>query len=159
MRTRTIFILNILGLLMLSAWTARQSGDLQKAGWLVGTWKNNTPKGSIYETWRRTGGNELSGMSYILKGQDTVVFENIRLAQEKDVLFYIPIVKDQNNGAPVRFAATTVSENRMVFENPQHDFPQVISYTKISDDSLVAEISGTISGKLRKQRFPMARVR
>lgn len=159
MRTRTIFILSILGLLILNAWTAGGSGDLQKAGWLIGTWKNNTPKGSIYETWERSGGNELSGKSYMLKGQDTVVFESIRLVQEEAGIYYIPIVKDQNNGAPVRFTAATVSENQLVFENPQHDFPQVISYTRTGADSLIAEISGTRGGKMRKQRFPMVRVR
>ncbi len=159
MRTRTIFILSILGLFILNAWTAREAGDLQKAGWLIGTWKNTTPKGSIFETWSRTGSNELSGKSYMLKEQDTIVFESIRLVQQEEGIFYIPVVKDQNNGAAVRFAATTVSETRLVFENPQHDFPQVISYTKISGDSLIAEISGGRDGKMRKQRFPMVRVR
>ncbi len=159
MRTRTIFILSILGVFILNAWTAREAGDLQKAGWLIGTWKNTTPKGSIFETWSRTGSNELSGKSYMLKEQDTIVFESIRLVQQEEGIFYIPVVKDQNNGAPVRFTAATVSEKQLVFENPQHDFPQIISYTRVGTDSLIAEISGTRNGKMRKQRFPMVRVR
>jgi hypothetical protein len=47
----------------------------------------------------------------------------------------------------------------MIFENPAHDFPQFISYTKITTDSLVAEISGTKNGQARKQRFPMKRIK
>jgi len=60
---------------------------------------------------------------------------------------------------PVRFATKTISETQLVFENPQHDFPQTISYTKITADSLVAEISGTKNGHERKQIFPMKRVK
>jgi hypothetical protein len=44
---------------------------------------------------------------------------------------------------------------KMVFENEQHDFPQQISYQKLSRDSLVAEISGVIKGEFRAQQFPM----
>jgi hypothetical protein len=159
MRKRTISILGIIGLLMFTAGTTHRSDDRGKADWLIGTWKNKTYKGNIYETWSRNGEYELSGKSYILKEQDTVVFETIRLVQEQGGFFYIPIVQDQNNGAPVRFTATTVSETRLVFENPQHDFPQIISYTRVGSDSLIAEISGTRNGKVRKQRFPMERVR
>lgn len=46
----------------------------------------------------------------------------------------------------------------LVFENPMHDFPQIISYTKITCDSLVAQISGEKNGQERKQAFPMKRV-
>lgn len=158
MRSGTPFILSLIGVLILSGTAASQSGGGRTAEWLIGTWKNNTQKGSIFETWHRTSESELSGKSYIIKGQDTIVFETIRLVQEHDGLFYIPVVKDQNNGLPVRFAARTVSETQLVFENPEHDFPQVISYTRINADSLSAEISGIRSGKTRKQIFPMKRV-
>ncbi len=159
MRTGTKFILGIVSVLIFSGVASSQSSKVREVEWLIGTWKNKTPKGNIYETWRRTSDSELSGKSYFMKEKDTIVFETIRLVREPEGLFYIPIVKDQNNGISVRFAATTVSETQLVFENPQHDFPQIISYTRISPDSLTAEISGIRSGKVRKQVFPMERVR
>jgi hypothetical protein len=159
MRTGTLLLLGIVSVIILSGRATGQSSNVRETEWLIGTWKNSTPKGNIYETWRRINDNELSGKSYFIKERDTIVFETIRLVQEQEGLFYIPIVKDQNNGAPVRFAATIVSETRLVFENPQHDFPQIISYTRIGPDSLRAEISGTRNGKSRKQIFPMERVR
>jgi hypothetical protein len=159
MKTGTKFLIAFVGLAVLCAWTTKQTSDITKAEWLIGTWENKTQRGSIYETWSKTNDNEYSGMSYIIKEKDTVVFENIRLVQEQDGLFYIPTVKNQNYGLPVRFTAKTISESQLVFENPQHDFPQIISYTKISADSLVAEISGTKNGQERKQTFPMKRVK
>lgn len=159
MKTGAKFFITVVSLIILNAWTIKQKKDIQKAGWLIGTWENKTRKGSIFETWTKVGNNEFSGKSYIVKDKDTIVFENIRLVQENKKLFYIPVVKNQNDDLPIRFAAKTISENQLVFENPQHDFPQIIAYTKINSDSLIAEISGTKNGQKRKQTFPMKRVK
>jgi len=159
MKTGTKFFIAVIVLVALCAWTTKQTSDISKAEWLIGTWENKTQRGSIYETWSNTNNNEFSGMSYIIKEKDTVVFENIRLIQEQEKLFYIPTVKSQNDGLPVRFASKTISETQLVFENLQHDFPQIISYAKIITDSIVAEIWGVRNGQERKQTFPMKRVK
>jgi len=159
MRTELIITFAILCFIVLCAWTTKQINYIKKAEWLIGTWENKTPKGSVYETWDKTNETEFAGKSYIVNEKDTIAFENIRLVQEQDGLYYIPIVKNQNNGLPVRFATKTISETQLVFENPQHDFPQIITYTKINANSLVAEILGVKNGKERKQTFPMKRVK
>lgn len=81
------------------------------------------------------------------------------MIQEKEGLVYIPTVKDQNVGLPIRFALASISNSQLVFENKEHDFPQMITYTQINSDSLVAEISGVENGKERKESFPMKRVK
>ncbi|NCT75155.1 MAG: hypothetical protein GXC78_11530 [Chitinophagaceae bacterium] len=156
---KTTLIFAIAGILMLSSWTAYFNNDIKKAGWLIGTWENKTQRGSLFETWSQLNENEFSGKSYMVKDKDTMVFEAIRLLQEKEQLFYIPVVKNQNEGQPVRFALKSISDNSLVFENPVHDFPQLISYTRITSDSLLAEISGTRNGQPRSQRFPMKKVK
>ncbi len=141
------------------SWACIQNNDIKKATWLIGTWENKTTRGSLYETWAKVNDMELLGKSYMLKEKDTITFETVQLIQKDNSIFYIPIVKDQNNGQPVSFSLKRISDTEMVFENPAHDFPQVISYTKITTDSLVAEISGMRNGQLRKQTFPMKRVK
>ncbi|MBX2963329.1 MAG: hypothetical protein KF687_12510 [Cyclobacteriaceae bacterium] len=158
MKTSVRIFIAAIGLISLCAWVTFQNKDIKKVEWLIGTWENKTPRGSIYETWRRKNDTEFSGKSYTLKEKDTVVFETIQLVQEKTGLVYIPTVKNQNDGLPVRFTIKTITDTQLIFENSQHDFPQVISYTKISADSLVAEISGLRNGQERKQKFPMKRV-
>lgn len=147
------------GILITCGWAGQSDKPIQKAGWLIGTWENKTQRGSMYETWTKMNEEEIHGKSYILKEKDTVVFETIRLLQEKNNLFYIPVVKDQNNNRPVRFSSKLISPDKLVFENPGHDFPQMISYTRIGMDSLVAEISGTKNGKERTIIFPMKRLK
>jgi hypothetical protein len=157
MKKKIVFA--IVGVIFFCSWIAQQKSEIKKAEWLIGTWENKTQRGCLYETWTKISDDELSGKSYILKEKDTIVLETIRLVQEQNSLFYIPKVKNQNDDMPVRFTTKIVSDVELVFENPQHDFPQIISYTKINADSLVAEISGIKNGKERKQTFPMKRVK
>ena len=146
-------------LLTLCTCTVKNPSNIKKTEWLIGTWEHKTSKGSIYETWRKAAGNELVGKSYVIKNKDTILFENIRLVYEQGELVYIPAVKDQNEGTPIRFEGKKISETHLMFENKTHDFPQVISYKKISEDSLKAEISGLRNGKEEQRYFPMRRIR
>ncbi len=157
MKTKIIFAIFVVSIFC--SWNTQQKNEIKKAEWLIGTWENKTQRGSTYETWAKLSEFELSGKSFMLKEKDTIVFETIRLLQEQNNFYYIPKVKNQNDDLPVRFAAKIVSDKELVFENPNHDFPQIISYTKINADSLVAEISGSKNGKERKQTFPMKRVK
>ncbi|RWU10955.1 DUF6265 family protein [Pedobacter chitinilyticus] len=157
MKTRLFFV--VIVIVVFCSWAMPIRDSIKKATWLIGTWENKTSRGSIYETWAKVNDKELFAKSYALKERDTMVFESVLLVEEKGGLFYIPIVTNQNGGQPVRFTLKTISDTTLIFENPQHDFPQIISYTKIDNDRLVAEISGVKNGQQRKQTFPMQRIR
>lgn len=135
----------------------RNYDKIENAGWLTGLWENLYPEGKASEKWDKLNDSTLVGSSHFIAGGDTVSAESIRLEQHGDDLFYIPIVRDQNAGQPVSFKLTSSSGDQLVFENPAHDFPQKITYARISADSLVAEISGIVEGQLRRQQFPLGR--
>lgn len=156
---KTSLLWTVIGVILLCSWGLQETHEIKKAAWLIGSWENKAPRGSIYETWIKVSDTEFSGKSYILNEKDTVVFEDIRILQEGQKLFYIPTVKHQNDGLPVRFVLKAISDTAMVFENLQHDFPQVISYTKTGANALIAEISGMKNGQERKQTFPMKRIK
>lgn len=157
MKARSFFI--ITWLIISLGWTAQEANKIKKAEWLIGIWKNKTPRGSIFESWTKVNENEFSGKSYVIKNEDIFTLETIKLVQEKDSLHYIPTVENQNNKLPVRFALKSISDTEMIFENQKHDFPQIISYRKVTEDSLVAEISGIKGGQTRRLTFPMKRVK
>jgi hypothetical protein len=138
---------------------AQENELATRAGWVLGTWENRTSRGSIFEEWTKISDDEYAARSYMIKNGDTVELESVSLVFENDSLFYIPTVSDQNEGQPVRFALNAnKSSDRLLFENPEHDFPQVISYMQIRADSLVAEISGISKGQERRVQFPMRRI-
>lgn len=126
---------------------------LQKAKFLIGSWKGPVGEGISLENWYQQDDSTLAGDGLFIKGKKTLSQETIVLTQKGNDVFYIPTVKGQNNDKPVSFKMTAATENTLMFENAEHDFPQVIKYTLYGKDSLVAEISdkkGT-----RKEIFAM----
>ncbi|HET6559637.1 MAG TPA: DUF6265 family protein [Prolixibacteraceae bacterium] len=126
---------------------------IETAQWLIGNWQNQSAKGLLTETWRKLDDSTMVGQSYFIAGADTLFLENIRLEQRKDILTYIPIVRDQNNGQAVYFTLTRSTDSVLVFENPEHDFPQKITYSIMANDSLIAEVSAVVDGKVKSQSF------
>jgi hypothetical protein len=55
--------------------------------------------------------------------------------------------------------ATTASDATVVFENPEHDFPQRVGYKRNGSDALDAWIEGRANGKSRRVDFSYQRAR
>ncbi len=136
---------------------AKTYPQLEKANWLIGNWGNTSPEGVLSESWKKENDSVYHGESYFVVGKDTVFSENIQLAEANGKLVYNVTVPGQNNGQATPFELTSSSDSQMVFENPKHDFPNKITYNKISNDSLVAEISGMQKGKPARETFAMKR--
>ncbi len=137
---------------------AKEFTHMKKAGWLTGNWGNITPEGALSEKWMKVNDSVMQGESYfVVGGKDTVFAETVELAEANGKLVYTVTVPGQNNEKPVPFELTSANDNQLVFENPKHDYPNKIVYNKISNDSLVAEISGMQKGKPASEQFAMKR--
>lgn len=136
-----------------------QYSILQKANWFLGRWENNSPEGNLSESWVKQNDSTFNGESYFVIENDTVFAESIQLEERKNQLLYVVTVPNQNEEKPVSFTLTKDSSNQLVFENPNHDFPNTIIYNKVGKDSLVAEISGMKDGKKASQLFKMIKTR
>ncbi|TDE00816.1 DUF6265 family protein [Flavobacterium hiemivividum] len=132
---------------------------IKTARWLQGQWENKSEDGTLTETWKKVNDSTYNGHSFFLKGKDTIHYETIVLQQIEEQLSYNANVRGQNDDKPVAFLLTETKENQLVFENPTHDYPQKISYTQVSKDSLVAEISGIQSGKPSSEKYVMLRTK
>ncbi|MGQ3086022.1 DUF6265 family protein [Flavobacterium sp.] len=130
---------------------------MKKAAWLIGSWGNTTPEGILTEKWNKENDSVYHGESYFVIGKDTVFSESIQLEESNGKLVYNVTVPGQNNGQATPFELTTSSYSQMIFENLKHDFPSKITYNKITNDSLVAEISGMQKGKPATETFEMKR--
>lgn len=136
---------------------ADETKGIELARWIVGSWRNETSDATIYETWKVVNDSMFSGESYSIRHGDTVSSEVIKLVQRNDRLIYVPTVAGQNSGRAVEFISTSITGEKMVFENPDHDFPTMIRYERMSEDSILAEISGEVNGNIRSISFPMRR--
>jgi hypothetical protein len=131
--------------------------EIDKADWLIGNWENKSAFGNLSENWEKLNDSTFTGTSYFIKGNDTLHSESVVLIQIGNNLIYSPNVKGQNNDLPVPFKLTSGTATQLIFENPKHDFPQKITYKKITADSIVAEISGMQQGKPAYEAYAMTR--
>lgn len=136
-----------------------EKDKIKTAHWLIGKWETKSADGTLTETWKKANDSTYNGQSFFLKGKDTIHYETIVLQQIGEQLSYNANIRGQNQDKPVAFVLTETNENHLVFENPKHDYPQKISYTQVSKDSLVAEISGIQLGKLTSEKYIMLRTK
>lgn len=131
--------------------------QLNKARWFLGDWENQVNDAYFTEIWRQKNDSTMYGRSFVTVKKDTVFAEAVNLMQRNDSLFYIVNVIGQNNEKPVSFYLTQAVNNELVFENPQHDFPTKITYKKITDDLMLATVSGTKEGKPSSDEYEFKR--
>ncbi|MBY8961679.1 hypothetical protein KJK34_02820 [Flavobacterium sp. D11R37] len=143
-------------LLLLSCKHNDKYSKIHKAEWLVGSWSNTSADETLTEIWEKLNDSVFAGQAFVINEEnDTIFFEHIRLEETKGEVFYIVTVPDQNDGQAVPFKMTAINDSLIVFENPEHDYPQKIAYRKVNADSLIAEISGKPNGIMQSEKFPM----
>lgn len=106
--------------------------------WLAAHWCGGTEERGLEEVWLPEAGGALLGMSRTLSQGGMASFEYMRLVPAgKAAGLHV-----QPNGvAPTTFVIADHGENWVVFENPQHDFPNRIEYRRDG-----AELKASISG-------------
>lgn len=149
----------IIVLLPIIALLSSCRNDFENLDFIIGNWGNeNDSTNKFYESWQKVDENKYAGKAYTLAGNDTAFSEVVELKFQNGVVEYSPSVKDQNEGKSVPFKLSKVENDDIFwFTNPTHDFPTAIVYKKISDDSMLVWIEGTVYGELKREYFPMAR--
>ena len=122
---------------------------------LNGVWKNTNTDSEHYEVWSANA-DKILGKGFALNGQDTIFQEYLNFNIKNDLLYLSSRVPNQNNGQTIDFKWVYSYHDQHVFSNPQHDFPQIISY-KVSQDTVHAEIRGTIDQNEQKSQFSFVR--
>ena len=155
----------IIILVLLLAFSACKNSDSTKnekikaASWLIGSWANKSADGSLTENWVELNDSTFQAQSYYVKEKDTLHFESIILQQKGKYLIYNAAVKGQNNDQPIAFKLSPGTAKELIFENLKHDYPQKISYTKITAGSMIAKISGIQQGKPSSEEFSMKKIK
>ncbi len=132
------------GAALLVAATCAQAApcsNLDPARWLLGQWAAQSDDKQILETWREASATTFEGSSVTSARADAVVLdgEDLRLVAMLDAVFYV--AKVEHNPYPVAFRMTVCDADRLVFENPTHDFPRRLEYALQPDGRLEVSVS------------------
>lgn len=131
---------------------------IEKLGWLAGSWRMERAGRVVEEQWMAPAAGVMLGMSRTVAKGRVVEHEfiQIRIGPGGD-LFFIAQPSGQKEAT---FQHTALTDNEVVFENPNHDFPQKITYTRKADGSLLATIEGPrADGTIRRVEFAYQRVK
>jgi hypothetical protein len=138
-----------------SASQSNVRAQIAHLGFMAGCWRGLTRSGTTIEEFYTTpSSNLIVGMTRYVRDGRTVDFEFTRIDQTDSGAVITPHPKGVRS---VGFAPKTIERNRAVWENPTHDFPQRILYTRVGDDTLVARIEGRTSSGERALEWRMAR--
>lgn len=131
--------------------------SLERLRWLAGDWRMERAGRVVDEHWMAPSGGVMLGMSRtVAKGKMVEhEFTQIREGPGGD-LFYVAMPARQKEAA---FKALSQTDTEIVFENKDHDFPQIIGYRLNSDGTVLAWIEGPRGdGTTRRVEYAYKRV-
>lgn len=152
---RTSLILFSLLLFSSGAFPQTKIEDLN---WLAGCWERSDKAKNLLvsEQWMKPAGTSIIGMGRTVRNGKTVDYEFMRIEQREDGLFFV--AKPKANPVETSFKLKSSSPNEVVFENPEHDFPQRVIY-KFNGKTLTGRIEGMQNGKSMGIDFPFEKVK
>lgn len=130
---------------------------ISEFSWLEGKWAGTMQGTEFFEEWQAIKGNGMDGKGGAVLGEDTVFSEKIKIEQKGKDVFYTATVSE--NGRPVDFKFTGYKSDSIVFENPEHDFPQRVVYFRHPDGKLYACIDGKKSGAYSRLEFSFVKAK
>ncbi|MFY8094951.1 MAG: DUF6265 family protein [Niveispirillum sp.] len=137
MRAALPFLFGLLVLLPRPAGAADPGID--DLSWLSGQWVGQDGDRRIEEHYMRPAGGIILGMSRTVRPGKPAQVEFIRIGPDADG--HLAYHAHPMGQSPASFALVESAPGLAVFANPQHDFPQKITYRR-AGDSLTATIEG-----------------
>ena len=124
-------------------------------GWLAGHWVVDGET-RVDEVWLAPRDGLMLGMSRT-SGGGKPFFEFVRIEARADGVWYL--AQPGGRDPPTAFRLVASDAREILFENPEHDFPQRVRYRRDGEDAIVATIEGLSKGKPRTETWRYRRER
>jgi hypothetical protein len=145
----------LLAALLASACVQAGAASVDQLAWLSGCWASEGGEAGSGEQWMAPAGGTMLGTARTVKGGKTVAWEFVQIRALGDGR--LAYVAKPHNQPEAAFPLLSLTENEVVFEAPEHDFPQRIIYRRQGSEGLQARIEGMSKGKLKGIDFPLRR--
>ena len=135
--------------------SATGAAEIRRLEWLKGCWETRNERRSIEERWMPPRAHSMLNVGRTVRGDSLFEYELVVLREHRDRFAY----EAHPSGQPAAtFLSISASDSSVVFENPEHDFPQRVGYRRVGTDSLLAWIEGKADGRERRIEFRYVRV-
>ena len=127
----------MIGLALITAALVVEESAEPNLDWLAGYWLSCEDGVEVSETWSSRRGGIMLGSSITI-GDDAFGWEQTRIeASEEGLVFHA----QPRSQPPASFRLIRSGPMEVVFENPEHDFPQRVIYRR-DGDRLTGRIEG-----------------
>jgi hypothetical protein len=124
------------------------NAEVSDLSWLKGDWKGSGDGQTIQSRYTELSGNNLTGSSYLINGQDTTGIHAIQISKTEGKL--ILSLRTQQNRTKIGYKLTSIADKQAVFKNEEADFPRTISYS-YQKDTLINKWKG--AGKKKQYKL------
>lgn len=128
--------------------------------WLAGNWRGTLANGAIFEAHYSapTGGTIVSSSKEVRHGRTTAI--ELELFHEQDhTVIYQPFPNGKKSEHSFPLIEFSGEATRAVFENKEHDFPQVFVFHRVAFDVLTITLRGPgKDGTTKEIRYELKRV-
>jgi hypothetical protein len=135
--------------------------SMAELSWLYGCWGGKVNGRDFREQWMPLRGNTLVGIGSTEFEGKLSSYEYLRIESRADGIFYVALPSGQKEEAFKLVSAVKDDRDKsstFTFENPQHDFPQRISYRRGTEGWLYATVEGKTQGQDRQVTYPYRRI-
>jgi len=135
--------------------------SMSELSWLSGCWGGKVNQRDFREQWMPLRGSTLLGIGSTEFQDKLSSYEYLRIESRADGIFYVALPSEQKEAAFKLVSAVRDEREKatiFTFENPQHDFPQRITYRRGTEGWLYATIEGKSQGQDRQVTYPFRRI-
>lgn len=126
---------------------ATASATIAQVAWIGTTWRGTTGALTTEENWTPPASGGMMATARTLRGAALASFEFLCIAERGGSLAYIAMPDGRTT--PTTFWLTAISDSSATFENPTHDYPQLVRYRRTADGGLETTISATGGARAR----------
>ena len=135
----------VLFALTLIACSEKGDPSFDKLRWLEGDWRAEIGGRVMIESWTFNN-NSFSGEGTIESNNQEDFIEKLEIIKRNDSVFYVADVPE--NKEKTYFHLTSSDDNKFVFSNPGHDYPQTITYFHKSHNEIEVILGGILAGEV-----------
>jgi hypothetical protein len=129
--------------------------EIEELRWLAGHWEGMEGETRMEEVWMEPLGGVMIGMHRDVFGSDRFFFESLMIRETDDGIVFFASPAGRHPATP--FPLTDLSGTKAVFSNPEHDFPQTLTYELTSAGDLHVVAAGEQNGRKVRSAWTWAK--
>jgi hypothetical protein len=128
--------------------------------WMTGSWQCEVRGGIWQEHWAEPRAGTMQGMARHFKDDETGFMEFLSIESSDHGLTLWVIIGAPSKGekTPASFRLTQMDGQRAVFEDPNRDFPNKVTYSKAGAEGMQCLVQGVKNGVDITEEFNFQRL-